>query len=451
MSKEASVLDQLRKVIDPDLHKDIVTLGFIKDLKIDEESGHVSFICELTTPACPVKEKFREWCHDFVMELDWVSKVDVKLTAQPARSSLQNEQDGLTKVRHIIAVASCKGGVGKSTVATNLSFALQSHGARVGIFDADIYGPSLPTMVDTEFEGLYQEDNMIVPEMHSSGIKLMSFAYASGQQGGPAIMRGPMVTNVIVQMLNGTDWGELDYLVIDMPPGTGDIQLTLAQSVNISASVMVTTPQKISFIDVVKGIEMFDKLKVPVISVVENMSYYLVGDEKHFIFGKGARQQIVDQFGIENAFEIPIHPELATCGDTGLPLTAAQPAHEIAKVYGDIAENVVREVERLRYNQVERSITWEPSEGIIYTVNGKQFTLSTHKLRCACRCAHCIQEFTGEQLLDPSTVPENIGVTSFNDMGNYAIQIGWDDGHTSIYPFKRIEELVGYKEDGESV
>ena len=274
MDRKAQVLDKLKGVIDPDLGKDIVTLGFVKDLNIDD-TGNVSFNLELTTPACPVKDQFRASCEELLGELDWVGDVAVTMTAQQRKKPAQSG-NGLSQVRHIIAVASCKGGVGKSTVAVNLAFTLSRMGAAVGIFDADVYGPSLPTLVNAPFHGLFQDGDSIIPVEHD-GVKLMSFAYAAAPQGEgrPAIMRGPMVSQVINQLLTGTGWGELDYLILDMPPGTGDIQLTVAQLVPMSAAVIVTTPQQISFVDVVKGVEMFDQLKIPTIAVVENMSYFM--------------------------------------------------------------------------------------------------------------------------------------------------------------------------------
>ena len=206
--KESQVLEKLKSIIDPDLGKDIVSLGFIKNLKI-EDSGNVSFSLELTTPACPVKEKFKSDAIEQVSLLPWTKEVSVSFSSRKAHHSSPKHGKGLKDVKHIIAVASCKGGVGKSTTAVNLAYSIAKKGAAVGIFDADVYGPSLPTLIDCEFNGLYQEQEMILP-VESEGVKLMSFAYASHNSGGgPAILRGPMVTQIINQLLTGTKWGRV--------------------------------------------------------------------------------------------------------------------------------------------------------------------------------------------------------------------------------------------------
>ncbi|MFN2166439.1 MAG: Mrp/NBP35 family ATP-binding protein, partial [Anaerolineae bacterium] len=343
MSKESEVLDQMRGIIDPDLGKDIVTLGFIKDLAIDND-GNVSFVVELTTPACPVKEHFRTSCQEAVSRLPWVKSVTVSMSAQKRRSPMEANAKGLEKVANLIAVSSCKGGVGKSTTAVNLAYSLSRAGARVGIFDADVYGPSLPTMVRPEQTQVYQENDLIMP-LSFGGVKLMSFGYIPQPGGGAAIMRGPMVSGVINQLLTGTNWGELDYLVLDLPPGTGDIQLTLAQLIPLTAAIIVTTPQELSFVDVVKGIQMFDKLKVPTIGVVENMSYFVCDqcEKKHYLFGQGAAEKLVRQFGFKNTFEIPLLPGVSVAGDSGLPIVLTEPTGPAAAIFEEVAGSLARD------------------------------------------------------------------------------------------------------------
>ncbi|CAN1781241.1 Fe-S cluster assembly factor HCF101, chloroplastic [Linum perenne] len=307
---KSAVLKALSQIIDPDFGTDIVTCGFVKDLEIDEAEGKVSFRLELTTPACPIKDMFEQQANEVVARLPWVKSVSVTMSAQPAKPIYAGQLPaGLQTISNIVAVSSCKGGVGKSTVAVNLAYTLADMGARVGIFDADVYGPSLPTMVSPENRLLEMnpEKRTIIPTEYL-GVKLVSFGFA-GQ--GRAIMRGPMVSGVIDQLLTTTEWGELDYLIIDMPPGTGDIQLTLCQVVPLTAAVIVTTPQKLAFIDVAKGVRMFSKLKVPCVAVVENMCHF-DGDGKRFYpFGRGSGSEVVKQFGIPHLFDLPIRPSVS--------------------------------------------------------------------------------------------------------------------------------------------
>lgn len=270
------------------------------------------------------------------------------MTAQPPKPLVPQElPQGLSRVSNIIAVSSCKGGVGKSTVAVNLAYSLLGMGARVGIFDADVYGPSLPSMVSPELRVLQMDaETKAIQPADYLGVKLVSFGFA-GQ--GSAIMRGPMVSGVINQLLTTTDWGELDYLVIDFPPGTGDIQLTLCQVVPVTAAVIVTTPQKLAFIDVAKGVRMFSKLRVPCVAVVENMCYFDGEDGKrYFPFGQGSGPQVVEQFGIPNLFQMPIRPELSAAGDCGEPEVVAHPTGVVATTFSELGACVVQQCAKLR-------------------------------------------------------------------------------------------------------
>ena len=442
MSQEDEVLNKLKNIIDPDLGRDIVTLGFIKKLTI--EGGTVSFEVELTTPACPVKEEFKRDAESLVGELPWVEKVNVTMTAQPAMPRSNANIKGISQVKNVIGVYSCKGGVGKSTVAVNLAASLARTGAKVGIFDADIYGPSLPSMVSVEDTEIYQQDGLLVP-LEYADMKLMSFGFVNIESEA-AIMRGPMVSQVTSQLLGGVGWGELDYLVIDFPPGTGDIQLTLLQTIEVTAAVMVTTPQNLSFIDVVKGIQMFDTLKVPIVACVENMSHYVCGkcDEKHKLFGAGALRRLQEMYGFKNSFEIPVIEALSTMGDTGIPCVIDEPAGMIAKIYSDIASSVVREISRLKFGQIKKpELEFVKGKGIKFTYAGDEKWISPKILRADCRCARCVDEFTGEQILEKAKVSEDIEPTNISPMGNYAVSVIWSDGHTSsVYPYEVLKNLV---------
>jgi Mrp family chromosome partitioning ATPase/DUF971 family protein len=363
-----------------------------------------------------------------------------------ATSPLRNSNPGLEKVTHLLAVSSCKGGVGKSTVAVNLAYALASTGAKVGLFDADVYGPSLSTMVSPKDTVLYQEGDMIVP-LEYEGIKLMSFGWVPTESGetGAAIMRGPMVTQVITQLLGNTAWGELDYLVIDYPPGTGDIQLTLSQVVKISAALIVTTPQQLSFVDVVKGIQMFDKMKVPTLGVVENMSYFICDkcDEKHYLFGQGSRDRLVKEFGMKHSFELPIQPELSADGDSGHPYMLSHPDAPVAKAFMEVAECVKAELAELK--QGIPVLSYNVGQDLCLTLpDGSEHEFTPLALRLICRCAHCVDELTGIRKVTAETLDPDLYPTAILPTGNYAAAVEWSDGTKScIFPFDTIiEELV---------
>ncbi|CAM6025626.1 unnamed protein product [Sphagnum balticum] len=441
-SSVRDVLGALSTIIDPDFGTDIVSCGFVKDLSIDNDSSQVSFRLELTTPACPVKDMFEQQAKEKVSAIPWVKGVSVTMSAQPAAPLVAEDvPKGLKEVSNIIAVSSCKGGVGKSTIAVNLAYSLAGMGARVGIFDADVYGPSLPTMVSPELCVLQMEaeTKAIIPTEYM-GVKLVSFGFA-GQTS--AIMRGPMVSGVINQLLTTTEWGQLDYLVIDMPPGTGDIQLTLCQVVPITAAVIVTTPQKLAFIDVAKGVQMFSRLKVPSIAVVENMCYFEGDGKRYYPFGQGSGAQVIQQFGIPNLFELPIRPELSAAGDSGKPEVVEDPQGEVARIFSEIGVCVVQQCAKLR-QQVSTAVRYDETiKAIRVKVPGTtdEFFLHPATVRRNDRSAKSIDEWTGEQRLQFADVSENIEPESIRPMGNYAVAINWPDGFSQIAPYDQLQAL----------
>ncbi|XP_044472330.1 fe-S cluster assembly factor HCF101, chloroplastic isoform X2 [Mangifera indica] len=428
---ENDVLKALSQIIDPDFGTDIVSCGFVKDLHIDEALGEVSFRLELTTPACPIKDMFEQKANEVVAALPWVKKVNVTMSAQPARPIYADQLPaGLQNISSIVAVSSCKGGVGKSTVAVNLAYTLAGMGARVGIFDADVYGPSLPTMVSPENRLLEMnpEKRTIIPPEYL-GVKLVSFGFA-GQ--GRAIMRGPMVSGVISQLLTTTEWGELDYLVIDMPPGTGDIQLTLCQVVPLTAAVIVTTPQKLAFIDVAKGVRMFSKLKVPCVAVVENMCHFDADGKRYYPFGRGSGSQVVQQFGIPHLFDLPIRPTLSASGDSGMPEVVADPLGEVATTFQGLGVCVVQQCAKIR-QQVSTAVSYDKSvKAIRVKVPNSDEEFFLHP---------ATDEWTGDQKLQYSDVSEDIEPEEIRPMGNYAVSITWPDGFSQIAPYDQLQMI----------
>ena len=339
---EASILEALRRIKDPDLHKDIVTLGFIRDLKI--AGGDVSFRIVLTTPACPVKAEMENDARDFVSALPGVTSVSVTMDAEVPKGRGIGDKVSIPGVRNIIAVSSGKGGVGKSTVAVNLAVSLARDGARVGLMDADVYGPNVPIMLGVSDARPEVDGNKLIP-VEAYGVRLMSMAVL--QPGDkPMIVRGPILHGLVKQFLSDVKWGELDYLIVDMPPGTGDVQLSLAQLVPVQGAVLVTTPQDVSVADVRRALRMFETVAIPVLGVVENMSYFIAPDtgNRYDIFGEGGGQRLAQTYGVPFLGAIPLGIEVREGGDRGRPVVVSQPDSPQARAFQHVAEEVARQV-----------------------------------------------------------------------------------------------------------
>jgi ATP-binding protein involved in chromosome partitioning len=338
---EEAVLNALRAVKDPDLHKDIVTLNMIRDIKIC--GGIVSFRFVLTTPACPVRDQLKFQAEAAVMALPGVEQVQAKMEAEVPKAKGNIDKAALEGIKHIIAVSSGKGGVGKSTVAVNLAVALGLLGARVGIVDTDIYGPNVPIMMGGHDTPYVRNDKIVPPVYH--GVKTMSIGLLN--PGDKAIVwRGPMLHSAVNQFLRQVEWGELDYLVVDMPPGTGDVQLSLAQMVAVAGAVLVTTPQEVALSDVRKAYSMFEQLHVPVLGVVENMSYFECPNDgnKYFIFGNGGGEALAERYDVPFLGGIPIAISIREGGDLGVPVVVSQPASAQAKAFTSVAQNVAAQI-----------------------------------------------------------------------------------------------------------
>ena len=336
---EEQILSALSGIVDPDLGRDVVSLGMIKDLEID--GGAVSFTFELTTPACPVRDRFQSMAEERVAALPGVDAVKVKMTSNVRQSRpLGGDSESMIPgVRQTIAVASGKGGVGKSTVAVNLAAALAASGARVGVLDADIYGPSIPAMMGTRQQPSIVDQKLIPLEAH--GLKLMSIGFLAGAEKA-MVWRGPMVSKAIQQMLSDVSWGELDYLIIDLPPGTGDASLTLAQSVPLSGVAIVCTPQDVALDIAVKALQMFRSLNVTPLGLIENMSWYVCpdcGHESH-IFSHGGAEKAAERLGIPYLGAIPLEEAIREEADAGAPVVAARPDSPGAQAFRDLATKV---------------------------------------------------------------------------------------------------------------
>jgi ATP-binding protein involved in chromosome partitioning len=339
-------LNILQTVMDPELNKDLVSLNMIQDLEV--EDGNVKFTIVLTTPACPLKSKIEADARKAFDGVDGVSKVDIKMSAKVPQNKQINEQVDL-KVKNIVAVASGKGGVGKSTVAVNLAIALAQTGAKVGIMDADIYGPNVPTMMGVKQLPPPQNKKLIPAENY--GVKVISIGFLV-KMGQPLIWRGPLLHSTIKQFLVDVEWGELDYLVVDLPPGTGDVQLSLAQHIPVTCGVIVTMPQQVSLEDASRGIEMFNKLKIPIAGVVENMGSMILPDGSTLdVFGEGGGEAMANAYGLAFLGRLPLDPEIRINGDAGKPIVISQPDSKPAVIFNDIACEVASFISQINLKE----------------------------------------------------------------------------------------------------
>ena len=337
MVSEAEVLAALSKVKDPELGKDIVTLGMVDDVEI--HGSKVSFTLNLTTPACPLRSRIEKGATEEVEKLKGVKEVAMKTSSKVFATRDYAQADVLKGVKNVIAVASGKGGVGKSTIAVNLAVALAASGAKVGILDADVYGPNVPHMMGVTTEPSVKEGK--IEPADSFGVKVASLGFFYRDET-PLIWRGPLVAGAIRQLLTQVDWGDLDYLVCDLPPGTGDASLTLAQTVPIGGVLIVTTPQEAALNIAAKSLAMFRRLNVPILGVVENMSYFVCPHcgEKTYIFSSGGGRRIASQLGVDFLGEIPLNASVREQSDLGAPMVSAKPDSPESAVFKDFAFRV---------------------------------------------------------------------------------------------------------------
>jgi ATP-binding protein involved in chromosome partitioning len=348
--EQASVLEALKVVQDPDLHRDIVSLGFVKDLHVD--AGRVSFTIELTTPACPVKDQMRDQARAAVLGLPGVTDVAVQMSAsvRQAAFGVEGGRAPLAGVKNVIAVGAGKGGVGKTTVAVNLAIALAKAGGRVGMIDGDIYGPNVPIMLGMKNQ-LTTDGQKILPA-EKYGLQVISMGFMTGDDA-PIIWRGPMLHGALQQFFRDVKWVDLDYLVIDMPPGTGDVALSLSQTVPVAGAIVVTTPQQVSLADSRRAVAMYKKLNIPTLGIVENMSYFVCPQCHHEadIFGRSGGEKMAAELGVPFLGGIPIYQPIREGGDTGVPLVVSEPDSPAAKAIMAVAERAAAQVSIASFKQ----------------------------------------------------------------------------------------------------
>ena len=351
----ARVLEALRVVNDPDLGRDIVSLDFIKNLQV--EGGRVSFAIELTTPACPVKDQMHDQAVAAVRALDGVTEVDVDMTANVrAVASPDAGRAPIPGVKNVIAVGAGKGGVGKSTLAVNLALALSRCGGKVGLMDADVYGPNIPIMLGIKTQ-LETDGKKIVPA-EKYGIPVVSMGFLT-QDETPIIWRGPMLHGVVQQFFREVRWEELDYLIVDMPPGTGDVALSLSQTVPVSGAVVVTTPQTVSVADSRRAVAMYKKLNVPTLGLVENMSHFVCPScqEESDLFGKGGGEAAAAEMAVPFLGRIPIYQPIREGGDNGRPIVVAEPDSPASQAFLQVAERAAAQVSIAAINPVGATVS----------------------------------------------------------------------------------------------
>ncbi len=344
---ETAVLEALRVVRDPDLHKDIVTLGFVKRVAID--GGAVAVTIELTTPACPVKDQLRDQAAAAIRGIAGVTGVEVEMTASVRSAALpEGGRVPIPGIRNIIAVGAGKGGVGKTTVAVNLAIALARLGSRVGIIDGDIYGPNVPIMLGVHMQLTHDGEKMLPAEKY--GISAVSMGFLTNDDA-PVIWRGPMLHGVVQQFFRDVRWPELDYLIVDMPPGTGDVALSLSQSVPVSGAVVVTTPQRVSLADTRRAVKMYEKLNAPVLGLIENMSHFVCPSCGHEadLFGRGGGEALATELNIPFLGRVPLYEPVRSGGDAGVPIVIGEPGSAPALALVAAAERVAARISIASY------------------------------------------------------------------------------------------------------
>ncbi len=343
MITEQAVLQTLSTVKDPELHRDLVSLKMIRDIRID--GSNVSLEVVLTTPACPLKSQIERECREALRNVPGIGEIDIKMGANVVASRGMMDRGGIPGVKNSVAVASGKGGVGKSTVSVNLAVALAETGAKVGLLDADIYGPSIPLMMGIHRMPEMTPEQRIIP-LEAHGVKLMSLGFLLPEHSAPVIWRGPMIAKALNQFLRDVAWGDLDYLLIDLPPGTGDAQLTLSQSLALSGVVIVMTPQDVAMTIASKVLMMFRQMKVPILGIIENMSTFICPTCHHEtqIFSHGGGQKASERLEVPFLGDIPLDAELCEGGDDGRPILIRNPQGPVAEVLRRVARNLAGRV-----------------------------------------------------------------------------------------------------------
>ena len=438
--------EALRAVRDPLLKRDVVSLGYVHGLAAS--GSRVRFTLRLPSPASPHGDALAKQCRDALLALDGVDKVDIETAWEvPRLPALEapTTPAALAQVKQIIAVASGKGGVGKSTVAVNLAFACAQAGARIGILDIDVYGPSVPAMLGLRDHSLAGSQQGVIEPVVAHGLKVMSMGFLTTEET-PLVWRGPIASQLVQQFLGTVAWGELDYLFVDLPPGTGDIQLTLTQAVPLSGAIIVTTPQDVAHTIAEKGLRMFQQVKVPILGIVENMAYYHCPECGHNdpIFREGGGAAAAQKLDIPLLTRIPLNSSIAAAMDAGEPIAKG----EIGDIFRALAGEAMARASATALGEAlnpaapqELAIAAGGAVQVKWR-DGAEQVIPAHTLRSECPCAGCVDEFSGEKLLQPEQIPTDIVVASTASIGRYAVRFDFSDGHnTGIYELARLRAI----------
>lgn len=418
------VLNTLRNIKLTNSTENLLDSNLVRNISI--EQGKVSFEIILAPQVTPNLNQIKAT----IEHIEGVTSVSMKRIAYTPKTHSPQKNHSLKGVKNIIAISSCKGGVGKSTIAAHIAQEFASRGIKTGLLDADIYGPSIPTLFNIHHPDIQTTDQKKLCPVNVNKLKLMSFGFLLGD--APAVMRGPIVTRYIQQMLFNTEWGELDYLFIDMPPGTGDVHLTITQSIRLTGAVIVTTPHTLSMIDVARGILMFEKVKVPIIGVIENMAFFEdpKTSVKHYLFGQTSAQKLQKQFGIDTLSEIPILK--------GLNAEVISNAY-IQKTCDAITGKMSKLNEKDHNLPV---ITFDQSNVKLKWDSGDVWRINNRTLRLNSKDALSVDEMTGKRLINENNIRRDIAPKEIMHLGNYAIGITWNDGHSAgIYPYTLLESI----------
>lgn len=457
-----TVLDALRKVTDPETGKDLVTLGLVANIRVQD--GKVSFDIYLPSLANEQKDQVRAACVSAVKAVPGVSAVMPNIFQKPKPRVVHGAQ-AVPGVNHVVVVGSGKGGVGKSTSTVNLAMALKKLGHKVGIMDADIYGPSVPTMLGQHFprgtEGAQPEmsDNLIVP-FDMQGIKVISLGLLIGRDQ-PTVWRAPMATKMIQQFLLGVKWGELDYLLIDLPPGTGDIQLSLSQQSNLTGAIVVTTPQQVAIEIARKGLLMFKHVGVPILGIVETMSGFGCTEcgATTAIFGEGGAKKLAAEDNVPLIGQIPVDAALVRASDEGEPIVLRDPKSPSAQAYMQAATRMIATIEAMTGDNASQkdivplaveplppAMQGSPAKLAIFWSDGQKYTYEAKQLRFRCPCAVCVDEFSGERKITENQIAKDVALEKALPVGRYGVNLVWSDKHsTGIYTYRYLRELDAVK------